>query len=170
MTVESRGPVISPFKLIDHNNQAIDDKTFLGKHLLVFFGFTHCQKVCPRALQRITDALNQLGSAENNINVIYVTVDPERDTADVMRQYLEVKHPGILGVTGDELELKDVKKGFRVFAQRIEDRDAPDGYTMPHSALTYLMSPESKYLGHFPDTIDSSQLASRLKEVLLKEN
>lgn len=162
----SAGPELVPFQLIDHHGTTVTHETFLNQYLLVFFGFTHCRVVCPRALARMAEVLEKLGPDSKNIQAIYVTVDAARDKPEVMKTYLQQYPADILGITGDEAKLERVKKGFRVFSQRIEDSDDPDGYSTPHTALTYLMSPGGRYLRHFPDTIESDEMAGALKQIL----
>jgi protein SCO1 len=153
------------FSLIDHDGRAVTNETYRGQHVIVFFGFTHCRVVCPRALSRITRALDLLGPAADGIVPLYISVDPERDTPAVMKTFLE-KYPRFTGLTGPRDEIDATKKAFRVFAQKKVDATEPDGYVIPHTALTYLLDPKGDYVAHFADTIDEVELAAQLRKVV----
>lgn len=153
-----------PFSLLDHHGANVTQDTWRGRYRLMFFGFTHCQVVCPRALQRISDALRLLDTAAaGKLAVLYVSVDPERDTPAVMQRYLAERAPSITGLTGSRAQIDAVVKTFRVFAKRTPDADAPGGYVVPHTAITYLFGPDGIYLSHFSDAIDAAELARRLR-------
>ncbi|WP_336159339.1 SCO family protein [Amycolatopsis sp. VC5-11] len=151
------------FRLIDDSGAAVTERSYFGKYLLVFFGFTHCQTVCPPALARIDEALDHLGDLADRVRALYVTVDPERDTPEVMRAFLAANHPRITGLTGPAAEIESAKKAYHVHSRRVDD---PDGYRTPHSAFTYLMGPEGEYLAHFVDPVDSNDIAAALKSCL----
>lgn len=154
------------FSLVGHDGRIVTERSFPGRHVLIFFGFTHCRVVCPRALARISAALDLLGREADAVQPLYVTVDPERDTPDVMRTFLEAGHPRFYGLSGDRAATDAMKRAFRVFAERQEDADAPGGYVVPHTALTYLLGPDGSYRAHFPDTDDAATLAARLRSIL----
>ena len=153
------------FSLTDHDGRAVTNDTYRGRYPLVFFGFTHCKVVCPRALGRISRALELLGPTADRIAPLYVSVDPERDTPAVMKTFLE-KYPRFTGLTGAREEVDATKKAFRVFAQRRADETEPDGYVVPHTALTYVLGPEGAFVTHFADTVDENEMAQRLRELV----
>ena len=132
--------------------------------MLIYFGFTHCRVVCPRALARLSEALDALGELADRIQPLYITVDPVRDTPAVMKAYLQDRYPRFTGLTGTREQTDGAKRTFRVFAERATDLEDPSGYAMPHSALTYLVGPSGKHVTQFPDTIDRDALVVRLKE------
>jgi protein SCO1 len=150
------------FSLLDHNGRRVDESTFRGQYVLLFFGFTHCRVVCPRALDRISRALELIGDRANRVQPLYVTVDPERDTAEVMKAFLEKTHPRFLGLTGTRGEIDAMKAAFKVFAARKEDAQEADGYVVPHTAFTFLLDAQGHYLAHFIDAGDAEELAQRL--------
>lgn len=160
-------PTKPTFSLTDHNVLDVTETSYRGRWLLVFFGFTHCKAVCPRALQRLSATLDDLGELTEQVTPLYVTVDPDRDTPEVMRNFLR-DYPRFTGLTGTTEAIEDVKSEFRVFAQRKEDPDDPDGYAVPHTAITYLVSPEGDYAQHFPDAIPDEELTSRLRSRLVQ--
>lgn len=155
------------FDLIDHHGDAVSDQTYRGQFMLLFFGFTHCRVVCPRALARLSDVIDRLGSAAACLQPLYVTVDPDRDTPDVMKAFLETRYPKFTGLTGSRDNVDRVKALYRVFASRAADPDDATGYQMPHTALTYLIGPDGRYVAHFTDAIEEDELANRLRGHLL---
>jgi protein SCO1 len=163
----SASPVGGDFNLIDQDGQAVSRSTYGGKYVLMFFGFTHCRVVCPRALTRITAALDLLGDLANRIEPLYISVDPERDTPEVMKAFLAERFPRFTGLTGPRSQIDAVKSAYRVYAQKASAVDEPDGYVVPHTALTYMLDTGGRYLTHFADTIDASTLADRIRAALL---
>ena len=161
------GPPVEPrWALTDHNGRRVTESDFQGRYQLVFFGFTHCRVVCPRALSKMTAVLDDIGELAKRIQPLYISVDPARDTPDVMRVFLERAYPKFLGLTGSAEEAEVAKSAFRVFAGRREDPDDPDGYDVPHSALTYLIDPEGRYVKHFPDVAEADRIADSLKKLV----
>jgi protein SCO1/2 len=163
-------PTQCSFALTDHYGREVTDADYHGRFLLVYFGFTHCRVVCPRSLARLSEALSLLDKLADRIQPLYVTVDPARDTPAVMKAYLETQYPRFTGLTGTPEQVDAAKSTFRVFAQRATDPDDPSGYAMPHSALSYLVDPDGRYVAHFSDTIDRDQLARRLRELIAIRN
>ena len=128
----------------------------------MYFGFTHCRVVCPRSLAKLSVVLNRLGDAAAAIKPLYITVDPARDTPEVMRGYLERDSPRFTGLTGTDDEIEAAKRSFRVFAARKADAEDPDGYAVPHTAIAYLMGREGEYLAHFTDAVDEDAIVERI--------
>ena len=159
-------PVGGSFALTDHHGRDVTDADYRGRFMLIYFGFTHCRAVCPRALARLSEALAALGEFADRIQPLYITVDPVRDTPAVMKAYLQDRYPRFTGLTGTRDQTDRAKRTFRVFAERAADPEDPSGYAMPHSALTYLVGPDGKYVTHFSDTIDQNTLVGRLKELV----
>jgi protein SCO1/2 len=151
------------FDLTDHHGNPVTPESYRGRPLMVFFGFTHCAEVCPRVLRRNTGALTLLGTDADRIQPLYVSVDPERDTPEVMRRYLADTHPRYTGLTGTRDQVRAAMAAYRVFAHRV---DEADGYAMPHTSFTYLMDEEGRYVTYFPDTLTAEDLAARLREYL----
>ena len=149
------------FQLTDHNGRDVDAGSFRGGFVLVLFGFTHCRVVCPRALARLSVALDALGEIPVRLAALYITVDPDRDNPQVMRDYLQA-YPSILGLTGSRAQIDDAKRNFRVFARRSAPSPDDGGYDVPHTAITYLLDPEGLVVAHFNDGIEVSHLIERL--------
>ena len=150
------------FSLIDHDGEEVSDETYLGHFVLIFFGFTHCRVVCPRALAKLSAALDSLGPLAERIRPIYITVDPERDTPGAMRGFLR-SYPRFTGLTGSREQIDHAKQAFRVFAQRTADPTDNNGYAVPHTAITYLMDTQGRFVAHFTDALSAEEIATRLR-------
>lgn len=159
-------PIDGTFSLVDHFGIPVTERDYRGRWMLVFFGFTHCKGVCPRALSRISDVLRELGPLAEALCPLYITVDPERDTPQAMRAFLESGYPLFTGLTGTEEQVDAAKTAFRVFARRKADPADPDGYDVPHTAMTYLLDAEGVYRRHYPDAQDTATTVTDLRELL----
>ncbi len=159
-------PVSGRFALLDHDGKDVTEQTYRGRNVVIFFGFTHCTMICPRALGRLSGVLDRLGPLAEKIQPLYITVDPERDSPEVMKRYLATDHPRFTGLTGTEEQIRIAKKSFRVFAAKTSDPHDPDGYLMPHSAFTYVLDPAGRYLTHFTDAVDADELVARLTAII----
>lgn len=158
-------PVGGAFDLVDHNGRPVTNATFHGSYALVFFGFTHCRVVCPRALGRISAVLELLGPEAARVQPLYITVDPDRDSPAVMKAFLE-NRPGFLGLTGTPEQIESAKAAFRVFARRRDDPQEPDGYAVPHTAITYVLDPAGVCVDHFTDALGADEVARRLRTLI----
>jgi protein SCO1 len=154
------------FKLINDEGVPTQLSDFSGRYPLVFFGFTHCKVVCPRALTRLSGVITQLGAQAQWLAPLYISVDPDRDTPEVMRSFLQKSYPRFTGLTGDKASIDAARAAFRVFAARRADPDNPEGYDMPHSAITYLLGPDGRLITHFPDSVEGDKVVERLRALL----
>lgn len=159
-------PVGGPFSLTDHFGRAVTNETLLGRPALLYFGFTHCRVVCPRALARLSAALALAGAAPDDLQPLFVSVDPARDTPEVLRAYLAANHPRFLGLTGDGARIEAMKTAYKVFARRIEDELDPRGYAVAHTAFSYLIGADGGYLAHFTDIADAQRIADALRSAI----
>ena len=160
-------PIKGTFSLTDHNGNAVTEATYKGRHTMVFFGYTYCPDVCPTALLDIGTVMDNLGDKAKNIVPLFVTVDPKRDTVEVMRDYLENFHPSIVGLTGNTDEINEASKSFRAyFGKVIMDASDPDGYMMSHSARIYLMGPDAKPILNFKHGESVENITKKIQEVL----
>ncbi|NUU42615.1 SCO family protein [Tardiphaga robiniae] len=157
------------FHLTDHNDRKVNTETFRGSFVLVFFGFTHCQVVCPRALTKLSAALDAIGDAPIPVTGLYITVDPARDSPQVMRDFLR-SYPRFLGLTGSQTEIENAKRSFRVFATRSASSLDDGGYDVPHTAFTYLLDPAGQFIAHFGDAISLSELVERLRRCFISSS
>lgn len=155
------------FALVNHHGRQVNEQDFRGRYLLVYFGFTSCKVVCPRALTKLSFVLDRLGPLAAHIVPLYVTVDPDRDTPEAMRTYLEAGYPRFLGLTGPQSAIDAAKSAFRIFAQRKENPANPEDYQIAHTAIAYLIGPDGNYLAHFPDATDADIIIARLDDLLM---
>ena len=147
----------SEFSLTDHNGNRVTEADFLGRWQLVFFGFTHCPDVCPTTLAYMANVLDRFGSEVERVAPIFITVDPTRDTPEVMAEYVQAFHPKLVGLTGSEAEVAAAAQSFRVYYERMEEETAPDGYLMAHSGHIYLMTPEGRFEDVFREGDQSAE-------------
>ena len=136
------GPFGVPFTLTAQDGKEITEKAFTGKPTALFFGFTHCPEVCPTTLFELTTLLGKLGAEADKLNVLFVSVDPERDTPAQLSLYLQSFDPRIVGLSGTQAEVDAALKAYKAYARRIP---TPDGYTMDHTASVYLMDAEGRF-------------------------
>jgi len=132
------------FALIDHNGRPFTDRDLLGRPSAIFFGYTYCPEVCPTTLQNLGRWLRQLGPAANGLNIIYVTVDPERDTPEHMREYLTSFDPRIRGLSGTPAQIARIASAYHVYYKKVR---LPGGaYAMDHSAAIYLLDRNGQFV------------------------
>jgi protein SCO1 len=153
-----------PFKLIDQNGKAVSDQDLKGRPFLVFFGFTHCPDVCPTTLFDVSEMLRALGPDADRTRAIFITVDPERDTPAVMKDYLSSFDPHLSGLTGDPAAIATVAKAYRVYYKKVP----LDGgeYTMDHTAIVYLMDKEGRFVSPFSLKRGTEAAAADLRRYL----
>lgn len=166
-TVQSTGTALigGPFTLSDHTGKRVTESDYRGKFMLVFFGYTYCPDICPAELQVVAAALDELGDKAKEIQPIFITVDPERDTVEQMGEYVENFHPTQVGLTGSSEEIAKVAKAYRVYYARVEDQGDGD-YLMDHSSILYLMDRDGKFVTHFNYGTDAKALSKALAERL----
>ena len=155
-----------PFTMVNDKGETVTEKIYAGKYMLLFFGFTNCGDVCPAELQVMAAAFAEMGSASDQIAPIFVTVDPERDTPQVMASYVKNFHPRLVGLTGTPEQVAAIAKIYHIYYQKVPDPKNPADYEMDHSSILYLMGPDGKFIKHFPYTTDAKGLAEALKKVL----
>jgi protein SCO1/2 len=144
---DSASAIGGPFKLIDQNGKTITETDFKGRPLLVFFGYTHCPDICPTTLFEMSEVLHALGKDADRVSALFITVDPERDTAPVMKDYLSSFDPHLRGATGDQKAIDAVEKDYRVYAKKVPTKNGD--YSMDHTALVYLMDKEGRFVAPF---------------------
>jgi len=136
-----------PFTLVDQDGKTITDRDLKGWPYLVFFGYTHCPDVCPTTLFEISEVLRALGSDANQTRALFVTVDPERDTPPVLKDYLSSFDPHLRGMTGDAAQIAAIEKSYRVYAKKAPGTNGD--YSMDHTALVYLMDKQGRFVAPF---------------------
>lgn len=128
--------------LTDHNGQARTLADFKGKVVVMFFGYTQCPDVCPTTMVEMAQIMKELGPDADRVQVLFVTVDPERDTQALLAQYVPAFDPRFLGLFGDAEATKKVAKEFKVFYQKVPSKNNPESYTMDHTAGSYVLDPQ----------------------------
>jgi len=136
-----------PFTLTDQNGKPVSERDLKGKPFLVFFGFTHCPDVCPTTLFEVSEVLRSLGPDADRTRALFITVDPERDTPAVMKDYLSSFDPHFSGLTGDPAAIAAVAKAYRVYYKKVPTEQ--DNYTMDHTAIVYLMDKAGHFVAPF---------------------
>jgi protein SCO1/2 len=136
-----------PFQLTDQSGATVTEKSLQGRPTLIFFGFTHCPDVCPTSLFEISEVLRAMGKDADRVNAYFVSVDPERDNDAAMKDYLSSFDPHLKGLSGDSEAVAKVLSAYRVYAKKVPLKDGD--YTMDHTALTYLMDRDGKFVAPF---------------------
>ena len=153
-----------PFQLTDQSGATVTEKNLQGKPSLVFFGFTHCPDVCPTALFEMSEILRAMGKDADSVNAYFISVDPERDNKDAMKDYLSSFDPHLKGLTGDPEAVAKVLSAYRVYAKKVPLKDGD--YTMDHTALTYLMDRDGRFVAPFNLKQTPEAAAADLKRYL----
>ena len=157
------------FSLINHHGEAVTDKTYQGKHMLVFFGYVNCQVMCSISLKRIGDAMALLQTESaiefDEFNALIVTVDPNSDTPERLKESLHRYHPKLTGLTGSELQLKEVYEAYGQNPQ-LQPIEFNEQTLVSHSSYFYLMGPDGKLKTLFPPILSAASMASLLRRHL----
>jgi protein SCO1/2 len=154
-----------PFALIDQNGKPISDADLKGKPFLVFFGYTHCPDVCPTTLFDISEVMRALGSDADRTSALFVSVDPDRDTPAVLKDYLSSFDPHLRGLTGDQASLDKMERAYRVYAKKVPTGKDGD-YSMDHSAIVYLMDKSGRFVAPFRLDRKPQESAAELRKYL----
>jgi len=155
------------FELIDHHGKPRSSEDFRGRFMLIFFGYTYCPTTCPTNLQHMAQALKQLGNRARNVQPIFITIDPARDTPSVLKDYVANFGAGFLGLTGTETQIRSVAKSYRVHRRKvIPDKSALKDYLVDHSSLTLLIGPDGKFRTLFPHDTTGPVMAKIMEKYL----
>jgi protein SCO1 len=161
------GPKVGgPFTLENSDGQTVTDQTFRGKYMLVYFGYTYCPDVCPTTLNAVADALSRLGKKADELEPIFVTVDPKRDTPSVMKQYTAAFTPRLIGLTGSDAEIAAVAKEYHVYYAEHRTGPGPNDYAMDHSSILYLMGPNGQFIAPLRTDSTGAEIASELAKLM----
>ena len=153
-----------PFRLVDQNGKTVTDADLKGKWSLVYFGYTHCPDACPTALNDISIALDELGPKRAAVRPVFITVDPERDTQEVLKSYITAFDAPILALTGTPEEIAQAAKGYRVYYAKHPEADGD--YSMDHSSVIYVIDPQGRFTASFTHQSAPEEIAERLKKLL----
>jgi cytochrome oxidase Cu insertion factor (SCO1/SenC/PrrC family) len=155
-----------PFTLTDGSGQPVTDKTYRGKYMLVYFGYTFCPDVCPTTLNDVAQAMDKLGARADKIDPLFITIDPARDTPDVVKQYAAAFSPRLQGLTGTAAQIATVAREYRVYYAPHKTGPNPGDYTMDHSSILYLMDPSGQFVGIIRADEGADKMASDLRTYL----
>ena len=153
-----------PFSLVDQDGKAVTDRDFRGKWLIVYFGYTHCPDACPTALSELAAMMDRLGPASERVRPLFITVDPERDTQAVLKDYVSAFAPSIVGLTGTVEQTSAVAKNYRVYAAK-GPVDENGGYEVAHSSVLYVMDPAGRFVRALGLEMTPEQMAASLKQL-----
>ncbi len=167
-TTSGTAAIGGPFTLVATNGESVTDQSFHGKWLLIFFGYTSCPDLCPTALANVSVALEKFGSDAGRIQPLFITVDPQRDTRDVMANYLKSFDARILGLTGTLAQIDVVTREYRVYVALDKSERGGDDYLVSHSAYLYLMDPSGKFVSVIQGNEDGDAIVAWLREKMAR--
>ncbi len=164
ITTSGTPAIGGPFTLVATSGQMVTDRTYRGKWLLIYFGYTSCPDACPTALNSMSVALEKLGSRAGELQPLFVTIDPQRDTRAVVANYLTSFDSRIVGLTGSEDQIDSVIKMYRLYVSR--EKPDPDGkdYSVSHSSFLYLMDPQGAFVSVIHSDATGEEIATRLRK------
>lgn len=157
------------FELTDQNGKLRSNKEFKGSYRIVYFGYAHCPQICPLALANITEALKKMGRDRSRFVPIFITLDPERDTVEVLKDHSQNFDPTFVMLTGPLEALKFLQKSYQVYAAKSGEQ-SKDVYEIDHSSLIYLMGPDGQFLQMFPHTTPPDRIAHILTQHLIHKS
>lgn len=161
------GSLMPRYLLQDHRGRVLTQESFRGRFQLVSFGFTSCPDVCPTTLLGIKNILDALGDRAERLQAIFITVDPERDSAAMLHEYTAAFHPAILGLRGTPELLQRAAESFKVRYEKVREPGAAPGiYTMDHSTGLYLLDSDGRFLAKFASTAPASEIAERIRGLI----
>jgi cytochrome oxidase Cu insertion factor (SCO1/SenC/PrrC family) len=165
----NREPVGGPFSLVDHTGRPRTEADFRGKWLVIYFGYTHCPDICPTDLQAIAQAVERLGARGEAVQPLFITLDPERDTAGHLAEYVPLFHPRMIGLTGAPQAIRRAAAAYKVFYARAPAA-RPSDYGLDHTAFIYLVDPTGRYVGFLPPATPADRLEHILRQHLSSDD
>ena len=164
---DAGAPVVGgPFTLVSGDGHTVTDRDFRGKYLLVYFGYTYCPDVCPTTLNAVAGALDKLGTTADRLQPLFITVDPRRDTPEVIKQYTAAFSPRLLGLTGTPAEIAAVAKEYHVYYAEDRTGPGPNDYSMDHSSILYLMGPDGRFIAPIRADSTGAEIATQLGKLM----
>jgi protein SCO1/2 len=155
-----------PFELTDHNGRAVSAESFHGQYMLVYFGYTWCPDVCPVDVLVMGQAIEMLGPVGEQVQPLFVTVDPARDTVSSLAKYATNFHPRLLALTGREDQVAAAAAAYKVYYGKGEEAESPDDYLIDHTNYMYLMGPDGAFLEVFPHGMRPAEVAQSIGQHL----
>ncbi len=164
---ESGTPSIGgSFALIDQAGKQRQDTDFRGKYMLVYFGYSYCPDICPAALSAITESLNQLGTKAEQVQPIFITLDPERDNVAQLATYTQNFHPRLVALTGSADQIKQATTAYRVYATKAASDGTTTEYLLDHSSIIYLMDRQGRFVAHFNHATPPAEISAKLRQLI----
>jgi len=148
-----------PFSLIDHNGRSVTDEDFRGEFMLVFFGYTNCPDVCPTGLFTMATTLDLLGPSGEQVRPVFISIDAKRDTVEQLAQYVTMFHPRLVGLTGTPRQIHEAARAYWVHYSIDEYKGE---YLVGHTADTYLMAPDGRFLKYFAYDTSAEDMAAAI--------
>ena len=156
-----------PFTLVDQDGRVWTEKDLLNRISVIFFGYTYCPDVCPTKLADIGLALDQLSPAElENVLPVFITVDPDRDTRELVGEYVSYFHPKMVGLTGSFDQTDAAAKQYRAYYKYVDRVAGNEDYLVDHSSITYVMGPDGRFMRHFSYGTGPDDMAAGLRAIL----
>lgn len=152
------------FTLKKQDGTVFDSKTS-NKLMLIYFGFTYCPDVCPTTLIKMADVIDRLGEDSDSVNSIFISIDPERDKEEVIKDYVSAFHDEIIGLTGSEEQISSVAKDWGVYYQK-EDIEGSEDYTVNHLDIIFLANANGEYVDFFPPKIQSALIVEKVRNII----
>ncbi len=158
---------VRPFTLVDHNGKNVTDRDYLGQYILVLFGYTFCPDVCPTGLTTMSEALDQLGEDAKKVTLLFISIDPERDTPEHLKDYVENFHPRLVGLTGSAAQVAAAAKSYKALYIKLKDDDGdPDNYLMGHTSSAFLSGPDGNPIISFNQKVGPEEMALKMKKFI----
>ena len=155
-----------PFEMINHNGVEVSNRSFADRYKLIYFGFTYCPSICPTELQKMVMAYRELPEdIKPLVQMIFVSVDPERDTPEVMNEYVSLFDPTMIGLTGTQKQVNEVKEEYKVYSAKVSN-EANTDYTVDHSSCIYFMSPDDQILDLFKMTSTPEEITEQISKMV----
>ena len=151
--------------ILKKQDGTVFDSKISNKLMLIYFGFTYCPDVCPTTLIKMADVIDRLGEDSDNINSIFISIDPERDKEEVIKDYVNAFHDEIIGLTGSEEQISSVAKDWGVYYQK-EDIEGSEDYTVNHLDIIFLANANGEYIDFFPPKIQSALIVEKVRNII----
>ena len=163
--MSGKAAVGTPFSLTNQHGKRVNLADFRGKVVLLYFGFTFCPDVCPTDLLAIAQTIKSLGKQGDHVLPVFITLDPARDTRELLREYVAAFHPRIVALTGNECDIRRIATAYKVFYEKVTPPGATT-YSVSHAALTFLLDRHGKYVLFFPPGTPPERMAVMVREQL----
>ena len=158
-----------PFELVSSEGKKVSDRDFRNSYMLLYFGFTNCPDICPMEMEKMTEVMRELEKKKETkglVQPIFITVDPKRDTPDVLHKYKQQFHERLIALTGPVEVIKEVAKAYRIY---ISIPEKETDYLVDHSICFYLMGTDGKILEYFGQRTEAQESIKKITEIILKD-